>query len=282
MVGVALVAQQQRLVLDDRLLARRPAGGLERVERVEPAALDPDVEDAVEEEAAAVDVAAVVLRPRHRLPPELLAAAERHGAERRDRGVVHGLGVAAPRAGDDDVLVVRARRSGVLEHRRAALDDVVELVRPDDLAGGGVDLAQVVVVAAGHHVGLAAVDDDAGLAGPAAAGVLARGVLLVLARAHAAAELGLPEDVEVLGRRSLPVVPAPVVAQERADLDAVAGHRGRGRRRHRTGLRLLLDLAAATAAARAGGGAPDEEDRQDGDDEERDAAPAPQLALTLS
>ena len=82
------------------------------------------------------------------------------------------------------------------------------------------------------------------------------------------------------GRRALAVVPAPVVAEERADLDAVAGHGRHGRRRHRAG-HLGLLVSPAAAAAGAGGGAPDEEEREDDDEEERDAAPAPQLALTL-
>ena len=64
-------------------------------------------------------------------------------------------------------------------------------------------------------------------------------------------------------------------------LDAVAGQRRYGRRRHRAGLRLLLSPNAPAAATCAGGGAPDQEDREHGDDEEGDAAPAPQLALAL-
>ena len=131
---VARVPEQQPLVYDDRLLPLRPRLRLQRVERVEPAALHADVEEPVVEEAAAVAVTAVVPRLRRRQAPQLLAAAERHGAQRRHRRVVDLERVAAPRPGDDDVLVVGARRRGVLEHRRAALDDVVELVRPDDLA----------------------------------------------------------------------------------------------------------------------------------------------------
>ena len=144
----ALVAEQQLLVLDDGLLTLGPGLRLERVERVEPAALDADVEGAVVEEAAAVAVAAVAAGLRHRQPPELLAAAERDGAQRRHARVVELVRVPAPRPGDDDVLVVGARRRGVLEHRRAALDDVVVLVRPEHLAGLRVDLAQLVLVGA--------------------------------------------------------------------------------------------------------------------------------------
>ena len=84
----------------------------------------------------------------------------------------------------------------------------------------------------------------------------------------------------MLRRRAQSVEPAPVVPEEGADLDAVAGERRDGRRRHRAGLRRPARLPAA-AAAGARRGAPDEQDEEDGDDEERDAAPAPQLALAL-
>ena len=201
---------------------------LERVERVEPAALDADVEArrrrrsrcrrsrGCSARSAAPAGARAPCRCRRR----------RRGTGRPGVGELER--VAAPRAGEDDVLVVRPVGVGILEHRRAALDDVVELVLPDDLAGAGVDLAQVVVVAAGEEVRLAAVDDDARLPGPAAARPLLGGSSVVLAGAPAAAEVDLPEHVEALRRRAQPVEPAPVVAEEGADLDAVAVERRGG------------------------------------------------------
>ena len=279
-VGVARVAEQQPLMHDDGLLPVQPRLRLQRVERVEPAALDPDVEEAVVEEPAAVAVAAVVPGLRHRQPPELLAAAERHRAQRRHGGIVDLERVAAARPGDDDVLVVGARRRGIQEHRRAALDDVGELVGPDDLAGLRVDAAQVVRVGTRDDVGPAAVDDDVGLAGPPAPRPLARLVLVVLAGAPVAAQVDLPEQVEVLGQRPETVEPAAVVAEEGPDLDAVAGQRRDRRRRDRPRLGDRLARAAA-AAAGARRGAPHEQDDDDGEDEESEAAPAPELALTL-
>ena len=279
-IGVPPVAQEQLLVLDHGLLPVRPRHGLQRVERVEPAALDADVEDTVVEEPAAVAVAAVVPGLRHGQPPQLLTAAERDRAQRRDGRVIELERVAAARPGHDDVLVVRARRARILEDRRAALDDVVVLVGPDDLPGGRIDAAQLVRIRARDDVGLAAVDDDARLAGPAAPRVLAVLVLGVLPGAPVAAQVDLPEQVQTVRRRAEAVEPTAIVAEEGADLDAVAGERGRRRRRHRTRLRhrLVSPSAAATGARR---GAPDEQDEEHGDDEERDSAPAPQLALAL-
>jgi hypothetical protein len=81
--------------------------------------------------------------------------------------------------------------------------------------------------------------------------------------------------------RPLPVVPAPVIAEERTDFDAVAGHLRSRRRRHRTGLRRRLLPAAPAAAAATGRDAPDYERQEDDERDKRDAAPAPQLALAL-
>ena len=118
-----------------------------------------------------------------------------------------------------------------------------------------------------------------GMPGPAAAGPLARRVAVVLARGPAAAEPHLPEHVEALGRRTQAVEAARVVAEEGADLDAVAGRataagpaargrrspprrrrRRRSRRRRRArraGRRRRPGRRAARrrAAAPAGGGA---------------------------
>ena len=77
------VAEQQPLGVDLRLAEAAPCARLERVEGVEPPALHADVLAAVHEEAAAVHVAAVARRLRHRQAPELLAAAEGDGAVRR-------------------------------------------------------------------------------------------------------------------------------------------------------------------------------------------------------
>lgn len=273
----ARVAEEQPLRPDGRPLALGPGLRHERVEGVHPAALDANVVDTVEEEPAAVAVAAVARGPRDRKPPELLAAAEGERTDGRDTRVVQLVRVSPARSGDHDVRVVRPRRRRVPEDRGAALDDVVEPVGPEHLAGRGVDLAQLVPVGGGDDVGPPLVHDDAGLSGPAAAGPPARRVVLVFARAPAAAELDLPEDVETPRRRPLPVVAASVVAQEGADLDAVARHRRRGRRRHRPDRPAPLSPVSRTA----GGDAPDDERQHGAEDEERDAAPATHLTSAL-
>ena len=272
--GGARVAQELSLRDDPGPLVPVPVLRLQRVERVHPAALDPNVLAAVEEEAAAVGVAAVGGRLRHRQAPELLAGAERDGAVGRDAGVGELERVAAPRAGAHDVLVVGAGGVRILEHGGAALDDVVVLVLPDDVTAQRVEAAQAVVVAADEDEGLAAVDDDIRHAGPAAAGPLGRRVGVVLARGPAVAEPRLPHDVEALGDRSQAVEAARVVAQERADLDAVAGERGdRGRRHGAVGHRRAAGPATAT-----GHDAPQQQDDEDDHDDQRDAATPRQLA----
>ena len=208
--GVARVAEQQALGDDLRRLVAVPRARRERVELVEPAGLDPGVHAALEEEAAAVHVAAVARRERHRQAPDLLAGAERDGPVGREVRVGEVRGVAAAGAGEHEVLVRRRVRVRVLDHRRAALDDVVEVVLPDDLAGLEVDLVEMVVERAPEQVELALVADDRGLAGPAAAGPRVVGMLLgdlLDGGGQAAADGRLPDEVEVLaaaapGRRA--------------------------------------------------------------------------------
>ena len=273
----ARVAEQQALGDDHRPLMPAPGLRARGVERVVPAALDPDVDDAAVVEAAAVDVTAVAGGLRHRQPPQLLAGAEGERPVRGDPRVVELVGVPAARAGQDDVPVVLARRVRIGVHGRTALDDVVELVRPHDIAGGRVDAAQVVVVAAGDDVRPAAVDHDARLPGPAAAGPVPGRVVLVLAGRPAAAQVDLPQHVQPLGRRAEPVGPAPIVAEEGADLDAVTGQARHGRLWHRLG----GGGVRAPAAAPAGDCAPADEEDQGQQDERRDQAPPPELAAAL-
>ncbi len=251
---------------------RLPGLGRERIEGVEKAALDADVLAPVEVEAAAVAVAAVARSLRHRQPPELLAAAEGECAVWSDTGVGQLVRVAAPRSREDDVLVVLARWRRVEKDARAALDDVVELVLPDDLAGERVDAAQIVVVAAHDQLRPAAVDDETGLAGPAAAAPFAGRVVVLLARAPAAAELNLPQHVEAIGHGPKPVEAPGIGAEERTDLDAVALERRHRRGRHGGGADDLI------RAASAGADPPDDDEDDDQQDEQDAGAPSLQLA----
>ena len=127
---VLRVADEQPLGDHVRGAVAVPRRGLEGVELVEPATLDPREHALVVEEAAAVHVTAVARRERHGQAPHLLARAERDGAVRRQRGVGEARRPAAPRTGEHEVRVALLLRTRVLDHRRAALDDVVEARTP--------------------------------------------------------------------------------------------------------------------------------------------------------
>ena len=162
------------------------------------------------------------------------------------------LGVrAAARTGDDKVTVVLTCRMRVRDDAGAALDDVAEVIAPDDLAGLGVDLAQIVVVAADEQVETSAVAHQGRRARPARARPVHRRVVGEPARGPAAADSRLPDHVEVR-RRGADAVEAPRLgAEEGGELDAVAVgvHGDRRRAVAQQGGRVDGDRAGAAACA---------------------------------
>ena len=301
---VGALAEQQAARLHDGGLILAPGFGAEGVELDEPAALEADEDLAVVEEAAGVDVAAVAARLRDGQAPELLSRLEAEGAVGRHVGVVEVERVAATGTGEDDVALVLAGRLRVLDHGRAALDDVVEARLPDHVAGRGVDLVQAVVVAAEDDRGAAALADDDRLPRPAHARPLHRRVLGELARGPAAADARVPEEVEAARCAEAGEV-APRAAEQARHLDAVAvlrdGRRrraaGEDRRRRRGGCAAVLAVAlpaagrhegagvaaagpsaasepVATAAAARAAGEAEQEDEEEKGDERGGAAPA--------
>ena len=140
---------------------------------------------------------------------------------------------AAAGAGQHQVLVRLGLGARVLDHRRGALDDVVVVVLPHDLAGLQVDLVQLAVEARPR----------AGRACPcrgrSPAGRSSRcpttGLVGVAACRPSGEVMPPPMNVfqmreSLLGRRPQAVQPPRLVAEEGADLDAVA-LRDDGRRR---------------------------------------------------
>ncbi len=206
-----------------------PLSGPERVEFVEPAALDARIQPSSVEKPTAVHIAAIAVGERHRQPPQLPAGAERDGTVRSQQGVRVVRRPAAARACDDHVPVVRRGGTRVLDHGRTALDDVVEGVLPDDPAGLEIDLVQLAVVGAPEQVQSALVAHDDGLPRPAAAGP---GLVLALGdrRSHPPADIRSPDERERRGRRAEAVDPARLVSEERGELDAVTLRDDGGRR----------------------------------------------------
>ena len=145
--GVGRGTEQQRTVGGQRpaIGASRDLPGLrtERIERVEPAGLDADVVEAVQDEPAAVAVLGIVERARHRQAPLLLAGAK---ATARYEKAMAGSPVArpSPRREPASTRYLSSAPVGCgLAITLGLLLMTSPKIRPRGPAGGGVDLVQL-------------------------------------------------------------------------------------------------------------------------------------------